>query len=919
MKSLLLIDGTNFLYRAYHGLPDLRTSSGEPTGAIKGFYNMLGMLKSKLNPDYAVCIFDAKGPTFRNELYPAYKANRPPMPDDLRLQAGPVRELVRLLGLPLLEVPGIETDDVIGTLSALAQKKNWKVYIASGDKDMAQLVDVNTLIVNTMTHTILDPEGVKDKFGVPPERIIDYLALMGDAVDNVPGIDKCGPKTAAKWLNEYGSLDEVVRRAPEMKGKIGEHLREGIPFLPLAKKLVTIKRDADTSKWLKGGLESLVPGAPSEEELEAFFRRYQMRSSMKKAQKKAAPAALPESGELFSMMGADGAVPGRIPAQDGPIADESPLQALRASFFTENDTDRIKKAASGAKAVTLDLFTEGGEGFVAKALAFAIGASSEVFVTRMALPLPAGSASALKEILLSLSGMKVVTFGLKRVSHALMNAGLPPVSGDDIEIMSYVAEAHLKHDLAGAALRLGIDAPNEEEVLGKGASAKKIEDVPDTELLGAFEKRSRALRSLYVRYLADENAYSGYRQVYESIEKPLVRVLFTMERNGVYVDTFFLAKQSADLGARMRVLEEEVYALAGEKFNLSSPKQLSEALFTHMGLPVPPKTKKTASGGYSTSEDVLSILAEDYPVAKSILEYRRLSKLKSTYTDKLPVMVSPVDGRIHTEFSQTTAVTGRLASSNPNLQNIPIRTEEGRLVREAFAGQGDSMIVSADYSQIELRIMAHLSGDEGLISAFQKGMDIHKATAAEVFGIDPESVTPDQRRTAKVINFGLIYGMSAFGLSSNLGIDTRRSQMYIDRYFERYPKVAAFMGAMRAMAHRDGYVSTAFGRRLYLPDISSSKAPVRQAAERQAINAPMQGTAADLIKMAMTACERWIESAGLQTKLVLQVHDELVLEVPPSEVDLVKEKVPEIMAGVAKLSVPLVAQVGCAKNWEAAH
>lgn len=914
MSKLLLVDGTNFLYRAYHGLPDLRTSAGEPTGALKGFYNMLGMLLKLVKPDAAACVFDAKGPTFRNAIYPAYKANRPPMPDDLRSQVGPVQELTGLLGWPMLVVPSVETDDVIGTLAKTARAQGMSVFIATGDKDMAQLVDESTFLVNTMTRTVLDVEGVKEKFGVKPSQMIDYLALMGDAVDNVPGIEKCGPKTAAKWLAQYETLEALAADAPNVPGKIGENLRKGLDFLPVAKDLVTIRCELDASGWLPGGIASLSFGQKKTSELEAFAVRWEMqalRRSLASVSEK--PRAEEPSDDLFGSAPAAPVVPAAPPAPSART-----FEVKERIFFdiAEGLPPGLRARTSPDALAVLDGFTDHTDGFEAEFGALAVFYDARLYVTRIdsAKPLNGDVAAALHGFL---AGGPLASASHKRLSHALANLGVGFAESDDVEVMSYVREAHLKHDLASIASRLGLDAPGEDDVLGKGAGAVRSDFVADDELLGAFASRAKAIAVARAFYL--EGADEHFARVYGTIEKPLVRVLFVMERNGVNIDAKLLQEESAALEARLAEMEKKIYDRAGAPFNIASPRQLSDVLFSKMGLTPPPKTKKTAAGAYSTSEEVLSALAQDHPVAGDLLEYRRIAKLKSTYTDKLPQMICARTGRIHTRFSQTTAVTGRLASSDPNLQNIPVRTAEGRRVREAFVAGPGSLIVSADYSQIELRIMAHLSGDAGLVRAFAQGLDIHRATAAEVFGKTPEAVTTEERRAAKVINFGLIYGMSAFGLSQNLGIEPSQAKIYIERYFERYPRVKAFMQAMREQAHALGYVQTAFGRRLFLPEIESSKVPVRQAAERQAINAPMQGTAADLIKLAMIATQEHIERRGLGTRLVLQVHDELVLEVPEGELQEVAETVPRIMAGVAELAVPLIAQVGSARNWEAAH
>lgn len=917
MKTVLLVDGSNFLYRAFHGLPDLRTSAGEPTGAIKGFANMLKMIRTMIKPDYAACVFDAHGGTFRDEIYSEYKANRPPMPEDLASQVEPIFSMVKAQGWPFLQVPGIEADDVIGTLAKQAEKKGFKVFIATGDKDMSQLVTDQVFILNTMTRQILNAEGVKAKYGVAPERIIDYLSLMGDAVDNVPGINKCGPKTAAKWVNDFGSLDEIMRRASEVKGKAGEYLREGLAFLPTAKALVTIKTDADLSAYVKDSdICSLTFNDEDSAFLAQFYARWEMQQSKKAVQKRVsgkteAKKAEPVTGDLFASIPAE---PQEKPTEkkEGPISIVQDTKAL----------EELAQKLQGSKdVVSFTLLCDPSDGMHATLSGVAF------FVDGTSFYVPVGQdridKNTLKETLGTwfASDQPKVSAQCKYARHALANTGIElNRSTEDVTLLSYVIEAHMKHELSNLALRwLKEDVPALEDLIGKGAKQIRCQAV-EVEAAARFcATRAQAISDLF-KHLRDRvNADEGLRSIYETVELPTQNVLFIMERNGVLIDSMRLGAQSDALGDEIIKLEEACCKMAGERFNVASPKQLSHILFEVLQIPVPPKTKKTATGGYSTNEEVLQQLALDYPLPKAILEYRRLSKLKSTYTDKLPMMIFPGTGRVHTTFGQTTAVTGRLASSDPNLQNIPVRTGEGRRVREAFVAPSGSLIVSADYSQIELRIMAHLSADAGLLDAFHKGLDIHRATASEVFGVALDKVSPDQRRTAKVINFGLIYGMSAFGLAQNLGIEPQAARNYIDRYFTRYPGVKAYMEKTRTLAHEQGFVQTAFGRRLWLPDIQSSRAPVRAAAERAAINAPMQGTAADLIKKAMIAVQAWIEEQGLKTKLVLQVHDELVLEVPEMELSQVKEALPQLMQNVASLAVPLIAEVGSGDSWESAH
>ena len=883
---------------------------------------MLKMIRSMIKPDYAACVFDAHGGTFRDEIYSEYKANRPPMPDDLACQVEPIFSMVKAQGWPFLQVPGIEADDVIGTLAKQAEKKGFKVFIATGDKDMSQLVTDNVFILNTMTRQILDVEGVKNKFGVTPDKIIDYLSLMGDAVDNVPGITKCGPKTAAKWVNDFGSLDEIVRRAGEVKGKAGEYLREGIAFLPTARALVTIKTDADLSEYVSNAdVCSLTFKDEDSAFLTDFYARWEMQQSKKSVQRQAlskpqAPKQENLTADLFA------SIPSEPEEASVVTAGEVKLTIIDKPDCLQDFADEL---ASTKETVAFSLLTDPSDGMhaVVSGIGFSVG-NKNVYVPVAQEASGVGiNVSDVTRILAPWFGScsPKVSDQCKYARHALANMGISlSIATEDVTLLSYVIEAHMKHELANLALRwLKIDVPVIEDLIGKGAKTIKCSQVDSESAARYCTARSRAIADVYKVLRSRVNSDEGLKSIYETVELPTQNVLFIMERNGVLIDSMRLGAQSDSLGDEIVRLERKCWEMAGQKFNVASPKQLSHVLFEVLQIPVPPKTKKTASGGYSTNEDVLQQLALDYPLPKAILEFRRLSKLKSTYTDKLPLMIYPKTGRVHTTFGQTTAVTGRLASSDPNLQNIPVRTGEGRRVREAFVAPSGSEIVSADYSQIELRIMAHLSADPGLLDAFHKGLDIHRATAAEVFGVGLDKVSPDQRRTAKVINFGLIYGMSAFGLAQNLGIEPQAARNYIDRYFARYPGVKAYMEKTRALAHEQGFVQTAFGRRLWLPDIASSKAPVRAAAERAAINAPMQGTAADLIKKAMIAVQAWIEHNHLKTLLVLQVHDELVLEVPHEELEMVKEALPKLMQNVAQLAVPLIAEVGSGDSWESAH
>ncbi len=917
MPKLLLIDGSNYLFRAFHALPPLSTSRGEPSGAIKGFHSMLGNVSRLVKPDAIACVFDAPGKTFRHELYPEYKANRPPMPPELRSQIEPVKELVRLMGIPLLIVPGVEADDVLATLARRAAALGMDTVIATGDKDLAQVVDEHVTLINTMTRQVLDRNGVFEKYGVYPERIIDYLALMGDKVDNVPGINKCGPKTAAKWIAEYGSLDGVAEHAGEVKGKIGEYLREGLATLSLSRALVTINCDAPVA----ARPEELVQAQADEAGLAEFFQHWEMSAGRKTAAARKAPVrAAPEptgQGDLFGAMPQDVPAPLEKPAAEGEFGmavSRAELQAL---------AELLARAGDSRLPAAIEIFADR-ERFMHDTpvgIGFCLSPLRTVYV-----PLNhEGEGNALLEDFLQVlgpwfsGGAGKVMHDAKWGRHALENLGVT-VGGTvhDTMLMSYVIEAHLKHDLERLAARYAATAvPGYEELLGKGASRRPARSVPADEASAFVSGRVRVLRALCSVLMVKLQADGALKTVYETLELPVENVLWRMERTGVLVDAALLGAQSEELGREAAALEAAIHEMAGVQFNLASPRQLSDVLFNRLG--IAPKGKKLASGAYSTGEEVLSELSLDYPIAKKVLEYRALTKLKSTYTDKLPQMIDEKDGRVHTTFGQATAVTGRLASSEPNLQNIPVRTEEGRRVREAFVAPPGMKIISADYSQIELRVMAHISGDEGLLRAFREGQDVHRATASEVFGVDIGNVTAQQRRMAKVINFGLIYGMSAWGLRQNLGVEKGVAEHYIEQYFARYPKVKKYMEDIRAQARTHGYVQTAFGRRLWLPDIASSRIPVQKAAERAAINAPMQGTAADLIKMAMVAVQRWLEETGAASRMILQVHDELILEVPQAEVETVREALPRLMAGVASLKVPLVAEVGVADNWEAAH
>ena len=918
MPTLLLVDGSSYLYRAFHALPDLRNSKGEPTGAIRGVLSMLRRLESDYKAEFRACVFDAKGKTFRDDWYPDYKANRPSMPDELRAQIEPLHEAVQAEGWPLLSVAGVEADDVIGTLTRQAHERGWEVVISTGDKDLTQLVRPGVRWVNTMSEEVLDSAGVEAKFGVPPERIVDYLTLVGDTVDNVPGVEKCGPKTAVKWLSEYGTLDALVASADKVGGKVGENLRRHLDFLPLGRRLVTVATDLD----LPLTLDELPARDDDKVALRALYERFEFRGWLKDLDAGASSVAASKAAtEARRFAPADDAE--SIPSEGGEpgthrggyvtILDwasfDAWLDKITAAELTAFDTETTSLDPMAAQLVGMSFSVEPGEA------AYLPLAHSGTDVPGQ-LPL-AEVLARLKPWLESDAHAKLGQ-NLKYDAHVLANHGiaLRGIAHDTL-LQSYVLESDKPHDMDSLAKRhLGLTTLPYTEVCGKGAKQIGFAEVAiDRATEYAAEDADVTLR-LHQQLWPQLEAEARLAALYRDIELPVLSVLQQMERTGVLIDPFLLSQHSEELGRRLHQLELEAHKLAGQPFNLGSPKQLGEILFGKLGLP---PVKKTATGQPSTDEEVLEKLADDYPLPKLLLEHRSLAKLKSTYADKLPRMVNPKTGRVHTSFSQATAVTGRLSSSEPNLQNIPIRTPEGRRIRAAFIAPRGHLIVSADYSQIELRIMAHLSDDARLLEAFAQGEDVHRATASEVFGVPPAEVSSEQRRYAKVINFGLIYGMSAHGLAKNLGIDRAAAQSWIDRYFARYPGVADYMERTRVEARDKGYVETVFGRRLYLPDIRASQVGRRQGAERAAINAPMQGTAADLIKKAMIATHDWLAQSGLQARLVLQVHDELVLEVPKDELDTIRAELPRLMGGVAQLKVPLLVEVGAGDNWDEAH
>ncbi|MBK9218029.1 MAG: DNA polymerase I [Uliginosibacterium sp.] len=928
MPKLLLIDGSSYLFRAFHAMPDLRTKAGEPTGALRGVLSMLAPLKASSGASHAVCVFDAKGKTFRNDWYPEYKANRPPAPDDLVAQIAPIHTCVRAMGWPVIVEEGVEADDVIGTLAHQAVARGFEVLISTGDKDMAQLVQPGVTLINTMTNETLDREGVIAKFGVPPERIVDYLTLVGDAVDNVPGVEKCGPKTAVKWLTEYDSLDNVVANAAAIKGVVGENLRKALDFLPLGRRLVTIACDVA----LKETLDELSWREPDTATLVEQFTRYEFKSLLRAVQPGAeTPEAPLQRGEQGGLFG-DRAATALRATPPAPMADEAPITrsaAHRAAYECILSHEALATwlvKINAAELTAFDTETDSLDGMQAHlvGMSFCVTPGEAAYLplshrapgTPDQLPL-AEVLAALKPWLEDATKPKLGQ-NLKYDMHVLANHGIT-LRGvhDDTLLESAAWESDKGHDLDALASRhTDLATLSYAEVCGKGAKAISFADVAleQATAYGAEDadvtlRVHRKLRPLIA-------AEAGLERVYRQVELPVQEVLWAMERRGVLIDAALLNKQSDELGRKMLEIEQQAYEVAGQPFNLNSPKQLGEILFERQKLPV---KKKTPSGAPSTDEEVLAELALDYPLPKLLLDYRGMAKLKSTYTDKLPRSVNPQTGRVHTSFSQTGAITGRLACSDPNLQNIPVRTQEGRRIRQAFIAPPGWHIVSADYSQIELRIMAHLSGDDRLLEAFAQGEDVHRATAAEVFGVPTTEVSSEQRRYAKTINFGLIYGMSAHGLARSLDIERSAAQSWIDRYFARYPGVARYMEETRALARHHGYVETVFGRRLYLAEIKSSNVGRRQGAERAAINAPMQGTAADLVKLAMRSVYDWLNRDGLESRLLLQVHDELILEVPDAELALVRERLPQLMADVAELKVPLLAEVGVGANWDEAH
>lgn len=912
-KPLLLVDGSSYLYRAFHAMPPLNAANGNPTGAVFGVVKMVKKLISDYGSDRVAVVFDAKGKTFRDELFAEYKANRPSMPDDLRVQIEPLHTIVKALGIPMLIVPGVEADDVIGTLAVQGEQAGQAIVISTGDKDMAQLVSEHVTLINTMNNTTMDASGVEEKFGVKPEQIIDYLALMGDSSDNIPGVQGCGPKTAVKWLKQYGSVADLIENADEIKGKIGEKLRAGLDMIPLSRQLATIKTDVELDVVLK----DLVLGKADEDTLRETYTELGFRSWLKELGGNSDSAVSAGSG---SMSVEGGGVPD-IPASK-PMEERS-----YETVVTKKDFNRWLKLIKGADLVAFDTETTALDYMEAEL----VGVSVSVTPFEAAyIPVGHDYEDAPQQLSLEdvLKGLKplledpkvnLVGQNLKYDANVLRKYGIV-MDGiqHDTMLQSYVLNStSSRHDMDTLAERyLGENTIHFEDIAGKGKAQLTFNQIPLEQASPyAAEDADITLRLHQVLWPQLE-AIPELKELYEEIEVSLIPVLSEVEYNGVKVDADMLNQQSDEISQKLGVIEQEAYADAGREFNLGSPKQIQEIFYEEKKFPI---LKKTPKGQPSTAEEVLEQLAADFPLPRIILQYRSLSKLKSTYTDKLPKQINVTSTRVHTSYQQAVASTGRLSSKDPNLQNIPVRTDEGRRIREAFVAEKGYRLLAADYSQIELRIMAHLSEDPGLLNAFEQGQDVHKATAAEVFSMPVESVDADQRRSAKAINFGLIYGMSAFGLAKQLGIPRGEAQEYIDLYFARYPGVKDYMDNTRALAREQGYVETVFGRRLYLPDINARNAQMRQYAERTAINAPMQGTAADIIKRAMIAVHHWLKNDDIDARMIMQVHDELVLEAKSGKADDIGKNVSQLMSDAADLSVPLEVDVGIGNCWEEAH
>jgi len=898
----VLVDGSSYLFRAYHALPPLNNSKGQPTGAIKGVINMMKRLQSDYPDSKIIVVFDAKGKNFRHEMYEDYKANRPPMPDDLRSQIQPIHDIIQAMGLPLLVIAGVEADDVIGTLAKQATDTQHDVVVSTGDKDMAQLVTPHVTLMNTMTNIYMNEEGVVEKFGVKPNQIIDYLALVGDTVDNIPGVPKCGPKTAVKWLGQYESLKGVMENADSVGGKIGENLRNALELLPLSYELATIKCDIE----LEQNLGDITQESPNLDALRELYTEFEFKSLLN---------ALDATGTTPEGSDSENKAPAVEIKKEYDIVLEQAqfddwLARLKAAPYFAFDTETTSLDYMQARVVGVSFSCEAGKAAYVPFGHDYLGAPQQLDQDAVL--------ASLKPLLENPAVLKLGQ-NLKYDRNVLLNHGITLEGIEhDTMVESYVLNSTgSRHDMDTLAEKyLNRTTIHFEDIAGKGAKQLTFNQI-DIEKAGPYAAEDADITlQLHEALFPQLSEEKGLLSVYQEIDKPLVRVLSNIERRGAKVDAHKLAQQSQELEQRISELEKEAYELAGEEFNLASPKQLQAIFFEKLELPI---IKKTPKGQPSTAEPVLQELALDYPLPKLILEHRSLAKLKSTYTDKLPQLINASTGRIHTSYHQAVTATGRLSSSDPNLQNIPIRTAEGRRIRQAFVAEQGCKLIAADYSQIELRIMAHLSQDKGLLDAFAHGADVHKTTAAEVFEVALEEVTSDQRRKAKAINFGLIYGMSAFGLAKQIKVERYEAQDYIDRYFERYPGVLDYMDRIRKQAHDDGYVETVFGRRLYLPDINARNKMMQQAAERTAINAPMQGTAADIIKRAMLDVETALASSELDAKMIMQVHDELIVEVREDQVDEIASLLSELMMGAANLDVPLIVEAGIGDNWDEAH
>ena len=910
---VVLVDGSSYLFRAYHALPPLTTSKNHPTGAIKGVISMIRRLELDFPGSCIVVVFDAKGKTFRHDLYEAYKANRPPMPEDLASQIKPIHQIVEAMGLPLLIEPEVEADDVIGTLANEATAKGVDVVISTGDKDMAQLVSEHVTLINTMTETRMDRDGVVAKFGIRPEQMVDYLALVGDTVDNIPGVPKCGPKTAVKWLQAYDNLDNLMAHADEIKGKIGENLRAALETLPLSRELATIKMDVK----LDFGIRELDPKPQDDDRLRELFAEYEFKSWLAELERGEDPGHRTRINQTHGdQAGSDVGPAPAAPERDYQIITEQDafdawLSRLEEADLFAFDTETTSLNYMEAEIVGVSFAVQAGEAAYVPLAHDYMGAPEQLDRDQVL--------ARLKPLLESPDYAKVGQ-NLKYDKNVLANHGITLEGiAEDTMLESYVLNSVAsRHDMDTLALQyLGETTVTFESISGKGAKQLTFNQI-NLDQAGPYAAEDADITLRLHQVLRPKLAETGrLREVYENIDLPLVPVLSRMEQRGALIDAGTLRRHSQELAERMAELETAAHEEAGEVFNLGSPKQLQVIFYEKLGIPV---IKKTPKGQPSTAEPVLQELAHDHALPRLILEHRSLSKLKSTYTDRLPEMINHRTGRVHTSYHQAVTATGRLSSSEPNLQNIPIRSEQGRRIRQAFVAPEGHKLLAADYSQIELRIMAHLSGDAGLLSAFEKGEDIHRATAAEVFGTDVEAVSADQRRSAKAINFGLIYGMSAFGLARQLGVERKVAQAYIDRYFERYPGVLRYMDDIRRKAHDDGYVETLFGRRLYLPEINARNKQMQQAAERTAINAPMQGTAADIIKRAMVTVEDWLlQEHADSARMVMQVHDELILEVREAAVDAIRDGLVSRMSGAATLAVPLLVEAGVGDNWDQAH